>query len=383
MKKILIVGAGIAGCSAAISLAEHGAVVTLIEKQTAWKFQSSGIFIYSNGLKALQEIGVFDEIVKAGFPVHDGLNAFHQHDGEKIVDVFYPHQYGLPPIVGIKRAEMHRILNARLADFDIAPRLGVTVSNLENEGSSGVQVHFSDGTVDRFDLVIGADGIRSQVREFVAPGALPTYSGFGVWRSVHTRPSTINEKIMMMGTGKRLGIMPISADKLYIFGTIAEPEGQWYEPNSWPSEMRKKFSEFRGVAGPFLDQLDAHSEVLFTAVEEMILDRPWYQGRILLIGDAAHASTPFMGQGGTMAIEDAVVLGRLMAASNDIDQVLADFYARRAPRCKMVQDASRRVGQAGASEDQNTCLLRNDHMKKNAQLQVDQFFSQLTDIYAT
>ncbi|KAF1070156.1 FAD-dependent oxidoreductase [Variovorax sp.] len=294
-ERILVVGAGIAGCSAAIALASQGFGVTLVEKQAEWRFQSSGIFIYGNGLEALRAVGVLPRILEAGFAIEDGRNVYLDHLGAPIVDVFYPRsQGGAVPIVGIKRSEMHRVLADRLSALGVEIWLATTVERVDTEGEHA-RVLLSDGTAQAFDLVVGADGIRSQLREQVTGPLAPRYTGFGVWRSVHERPRALVAKIMMMGIGKRLGIMPIADDRLYLFGTVAEPAGRWYPKEEWPARMRERFAEFGGPARPFLDQLGADSELLYTAVEEVQAPLPWHAGRLLLIGDAAHASTPFMG----------------------------------------------------------------------------------------
>ncbi|QSI32248.1 FAD-dependent oxidoreductase [Variovorax sp. RKNM96] len=373
--KVLIVGAGIAGCSAAIALADKGMQVTLVEKQVAWRFQSSGIFIYSNGLEALRSVGVLPQILDAGFGIADGRNVYLDHHGTPIVDVFYPRSHGgAVPILGIKRAEMHRILAGRLDALGVDIRLATTVVDIH---SSSGDVAFSDGTSERFDLVIGADGIRSQVREAVSGPVAPRYTGFGVWRSVHERPRTLDAKTMMMGIGKRLGIMPISDDRLYLFGTVSEPADRWYPREQWPDLMRERFAEFGGPARQFLDQLSADSEVLYTAVEEVQAPLPWHAGRVLLIGDAAHASTPFMGQGGAMAVEDAVVLAEMLGGDGINEHTLKAFGERRFPMCRFVQDASRKVGEAGAVEDAASCARRNAAMQQTAQQQVDAFYREL------
>lgn len=374
----LIVGGGIAGCSAAIALAQAGIRVTMLEKQREWRFQSSGIFIYHNGLAALGRLGVLPEIVSGGFAIADGRNIYLDARGEPITGTYYPTSHpDIPPIVGIRRAEMHRILASRLEALHVDIRLGTTAIRIDQDMADHVTVALSDGTSGQYDLVIGADGIRSEIRRLIAGPLEPAYTGLGVWRSVHRRPKDLTAKIMMMGTGKRLGIMPISDDQLYLFGTLPEPAGQWYDRADWPALMQARFAEFGGPARQFVDALSANSEVLFTAVEEVAAPLPWHRGRVMMIGDAAHASTPFMGQGGAMAIEDAVLLAEMLVQDDDVTSTLRAFGETRYPLCKFVQDTSRKVGEAGAQEDTALLDVRNETMRRTAQQQVDDFYARM------
>jgi len=379
MHKVLIVGAGIAGCCAAMALGRAGWSVSVIEKQPRWAFQSSGIFVYANGLLQFRELGVLDDLLAAGFTVPGGRNVYLDAQGASVADVHYPALDGVPAILGIKRAELHRVLSARLAQLGVAVQLGTTVLSLVQEGDS-VEVTDSRGGRERYDLVIGADGIRSGLRALAWPDVQPAYSGFGVWRSVHRRPPALVDKIMQMGPGKRLGIMPISADRLYLFGTLPVPAGSWYDPTHWAATMQARFAEFGGPVRPFLDQLAAgEAEVLYTAVEEIVLPLPWHQGRVVLVGDAAHASTPFMGQGGAMAVQDAVVLGRLLGEA-PVLEALEAFGRRRAPMCRHVQEVSRRVGQAGADVAAHAQNLRA--LPLSAQAAVEGFYAELARLEA-
>lgn len=383
---VLVVGAGIAGCSAAIALAQRGARVTLVEKQAEWRFQSSGIFVYANGLECFGRLGVLPQILEAGFAIPQGRNVYLDAAGAPIVDTFYPPGRAaggeVPAIVGIKRAGMHRVLARRLQALGIDIRLGTTVQTLlPGDADTPAQVTLSDGTEGRHDLVVAADGIRSQLRGMVFGDITPRYSGLGVWRSVHARPEALRDKIMQMAPGKRLGIMPISRDSLYLFGTVADPAKAWHPRAQWPQRMRDHFAEFGGPVRPFLDTLGPESEVLYTAVEEVVLPLPWHVGRTVLIGDAAHASTPFMGQGGAMAVEDALVLADCLAAmpaeGGSVEAMLRGFGAARYPMCRFVQDASRRVGDAGAREGAADLQARVQAMRATAQAQVDDFYRTL------
>lgn len=382
-QNILIVGAGIAGCAAGIALAASGHHVRLIEKQTEWRFASSGIFVYANGLEALDDLGVLEDILATGFAVPEGRNAYYDHTGAAITTTTYPtaREGRVPAILGIKRAELHRVLATRLQDLGVAVDLAMTVRQINQTGGD-VHVTFADGTRPTFDLVLGADGIRSALRGLIGIEASPRYSGFTVWRTVHARPRDLTDKIMLMGPAKRYGIMPISDDKLYTFGTVAAPKLAHIPPEDWPAQMRATFAEFRGPAAPFLDALDENAEVLLTAVEEIVMPLPWHRGRVLLIGDAAHASTPFMGQGGAMAMQDAVVLARILDVAETVPEALTRFGTLRAPVCKFVQDVSRAVGEAGAAEDITDLAARNAGLAEGAQGKVDGFYAKLGQLNA-
>jgi 2-polyprenyl-6-methoxyphenol hydroxylase-like FAD-dependent oxidoreductase len=380
---VLICGAGIAGCAAAIALARQGWSVQLIDKQDAWRFQSSGIFVYSNGLHDFHALGVMQPMVASGFEIADGRNVYLHADGSPLVDTFYPSAYAgqrLPPILGIRRAEMHRVLADELDRLGIRVQLGTSIEAMHSN-AQGVDVTLTDGRALRCDLLLGADGIRSRVRELLWPHVQPRYSGFGVWRSVHRRPPELREKIMMMAPGLRLGIMPISREQLYLFGTVSAAAGVWHERAQWPALMQQAFAVFQGPVRPLLDELATDSEVLYTAVEEIIMPAPWHQGRVLLIGDAAHACTPFMGQGGAMAVQDAVVIARLLASSS-IDAALADFGRIRAPVCQFVQDVSRQVGITGAQSEPGAHHAITQAVADSGQQRVDDFYRRLQSLSA-
>jgi 2-polyprenyl-6-methoxyphenol hydroxylase-like FAD-dependent oxidoreductase len=378
---ILIAGGGIAGCCAAIALSQRGHRVQIIEKQEVWRFKSSGIFVYANGLVSLDTLGLLDPILRAGFTVPGGQNTYFDQSGNAIVETLYPTAGNgrIPAVLGIKRAEMHRVMADRVEELGVPVHLGQSVAAI-SEASGFVDVTFLDGKTGRYDIVVGADGLRSEMRAMMGINLKPRYSGFGIWRSVHKRPTELTDKIMMMGARKRFGIMPISDDLLYTFGTVAETKDTFHSPIDWPEKMRATFSEFSGPASPFLDELGADSEILFTAVEEVALPLPWHRGRVLLIGDAAHASTPFMGQGGAMAMQDAVVLAEALDIHPCPQRAFAAFSAARFPICAFVQKASRAVGEAGASEDGLNLKARDDDMRRTAQGKVDGFYDRLTEL---
>lgn len=378
---VVIVGGGIAGSALSIALARRGIKTTLIEREARWTPLSSGLFIYSNGLLALDRLGVLDDIRRSGWVSPDGGNLYLTAGGEKITRTVYP-QIGdrIPAIVGMRRVELHRVLAGALEKLGVTVRLGVTVAKIDDaDGARPVMLTLSDGSTLACDVLVGADGIRSQIRTHLFGALEPTYTGFGVWRSMHKKPASIDQKIMLMGVGTRLGIMPISSDALYMFGTTREPGKPFYPRETWAAEMRAKFAAFKGPAEALLAEITDAAQVFYTAVEEVHLPLPWSRGRVVLIGDAAHSSSPFMGQGGAMALEDAVLLAEMLDGTSDIPAVLTAFGQRRFERCKFVQDASRRVGEAGAIEDTEATVQRNKRMQASAQQDVDTFYARIAE----
>jgi 2-polyprenyl-6-methoxyphenol hydroxylase-like FAD-dependent oxidoreductase len=382
---LLVIGGGIAGAALVIALARRGIKVRLVEAMPVLQASSSGMFIYSNGLGMLDRLGLLPQVLASGWTSKDGLNIYLDQHGKELTRTVYHSVAGphVPPIVGIARSELHRILSQAIEQLQVPVMLGTTVLSCRDSDIAGapVEVTFSDGTTGLFDGVIAADGIRSRSRLLVAEPVEPIYTGFGCWRSIHAKPASIDAKIMMMGVGKRLGIMPISADQLYIFGISREPLGIRYDPALLHQLMRERFSEFTGPASALLAEIERPQQVIYTAVEEARLPLPWSAGRIGVIGDAAHASSPFMGQGGAMALEDALVLAEMLedCPADALAARLTAFGERRFARCNFVQEASRRVGEAGGVEDEAACARRNLGMRDTAQGMVDTFYARIAE----
>jgi 2-polyprenyl-6-methoxyphenol hydroxylase-like FAD-dependent oxidoreductase len=353
IERVLIVGGGIAGQTLAVALARRGIFCETVEIKPNFQIVGAGMYVQGNALRALREIGVVDEIVRLGW--HPGNDDFFTADmnGATLANPTMPRIAGpdVPPTVTIRRHVLHDILQDAVARTGTRVRMGTTVAAIDDApDAAGVAVRFTDGTAGVFDLVVGADGIRSAVRALLFGRSKPVFTGFANWRVTLPKPPEVDSITWMTGRGKSLGVIPIAADHLYLAGVSKEPGNPRYDRRDLPRLMREKFAEFGGAAPPLLAQVQLPEQVVYTAIEEVTQPAPWYRGRVVLVGDAVHASSPFWAQGGSMAIEDVIVLAELVATGRPAAEILPEWQARRYDRAVWVQRGSLETGERGHRE---------------------------------
>lgn len=342
VKKALIVGGGTAGCAVAILLARGGVEVEVAEITPDWVVRGSGITLMGNGLRVLKQLGVWDAVRDSGYP-YAGAQ-FRALDGAPLGEAPQPPTGGpdLPPTVGARRPRLAQILSDAAVAAGATARFNVTVAEL-NQEPDGVEVLFSDGERARYDVVIGADGIRSQMRGYVHPEAGQESTGAGIWR-VHTRrhESVIETVLYPGGPFLTAGITPTGPDTAYAF-LIEEFHDRLA---ATPEQLR---DEFLSASEPYDDEawrlvrssLDDANDVNYTRIESVLLPRPWHSGRLVLIGDAVHACPPNLAQGAAMGWEDAAVVAELLLEADRIDDELFErYYDRRIERVQAVVDGS-------------------------------------------
>ena len=344
--KVLIVGGGIGGMATAIQLAEAGVAVDLIDLDPEWRVYGAGITITGPTLRAYKRLGLLDQIKAVG-AVTNGTKLFH-FSGAIIQEMDEPPiEDGLPATGGILRPDLHAIMSARVRELGVSVRLGLTVDAFDSD-ATGVDVRFSDGSASRYDLVIGADGIYSKVREMLFPAAVkPRFTGQSSWRILCDRPAGFDRGEIFLGHRHLAGITACSPDKCYVFMLNIDPDRTWIEPEDFPETVRVLLADFGGNLATIRDAVTAETSVVSRPLESALQPPPWHKGRVLLIGDAAHATTPHLASGAGIAVEDALVLREELAACNgDIEAGFAAFTARRFERCKLVVDSSVAIGDA-------------------------------------
>lgn len=364
-RKILIVGGGFSGMSAAIELRKLGADVDLVEIDPGWRSYGAGISLGGATLRAFKQLGILDEFLRLGNAA-DGVHAYHA-DGSPLAVLPTPRMAG-PDIPG-GGAIMRPVLAKILADATRASGanvfLGCTFTAIEQD-AEGVEVTFNDGRRARYDLVIGADGLYSKVRETIFPDApKPRYTGQAVWRAVLPRPAEINTAMMWMGKVKP-GVNPVSATEMYMFITEHRPVNDWVDPKEFPRLMRSLLEPFSApLVQQLREQINDQSQIVFRPLEELLMPQPWHRGRVVLIGDTVHATTPHMASGACIGIEDALVLAEELSRGGRVEEGLQAFQRRRWERCRMVVQNSARLGEiemTGGDKAEHSKIMRDTLM---------------------
>jgi 2-polyprenyl-6-methoxyphenol hydroxylase-like FAD-dependent oxidoreductase len=243
------------------------------------------------------------------------------------------------------RPVLHEILSARTRAAGANVRLGVTLKSF-SETAAGVQVETTDGQRASYDLVVGADGAFSKMRELVFPSApQPQYTGQYCWRLLAERPAEVTGVNFYVAGHVTAGVMPISQQQMYMFLLEAAPQKYRIDEATQWQRLRDLMAPFGGVLGQVREGLSANASIIGRPLEAVLLSRPWSRGRVLLIGDAVHATTPHLASGAGISIEDALVLSEELQRPGDMVAALQRYEERRWERCRLVVENSVRIGQ--------------------------------------
>jgi 2-polyprenyl-6-methoxyphenol hydroxylase-like FAD-dependent oxidoreductase len=343
-KNILIVGGGIGGLSSGIALAKNGHHVTIAEIHSAFNVYGVGIIQPSNALRALDALGLADEAMRRGSPY--GMVKMCTASGHSFTEVGVPPIGRLPSHNGISRKILHEILYQEALKQGAIFKMGVTVAEIENTAKE-VLVKFTDDTSSRYDILIGADGVNSKIRTLVFGAYKSTYTGQSVWRYAFKRDPGLDTGYMFMGKKTKAGLIPMTADTMYMFLVTAEGEDNpFIKEEELVPRMKAALQEYTApMIRKVIDEIKDPKKVIYRPLEVLFVPAPWYKNRVILIGDAVHATIPQLGQGAGLALEDSIVLAELLESETDVDLVFEKFMKRRLERCKMAVDVSVQVGE--------------------------------------
>jgi 2-polyprenyl-6-methoxyphenol hydroxylase-like FAD-dependent oxidoreductase len=362
IQKILVIGGGFAGMTAALQLSRQGYDVDLIEIDAGWRSYGAGISLNGSTLRVLLQLGLLDRFREVGH-ASDGVEMRGPDDAVLAV-LPTPRIVGpdIPGGGGILRPALAKILSEAVLASNTAVRLGVTFTDII-EDETGVRVTFSDGSEGRYDLVIGADGLYSAVRGKVFPAApKPRFIGQSVWRAVLPKPEGIETVVMWMGSTLKAGVNVVNKDQIYLFLTEDRATNDYIAPETFVETLRALLARFPSpILQKIASELSSEHQIVYRPLEQMLLPRPWYRGRVVLIGDAVHATTPHLAAGACIGIEDAMVLAEELAKGADVDGALAAFEARRWERCRMVVENSGRLADIeinGGSREDHASIMK-------------------------
>ena len=338
VRRVLVVGGGTAGSVLTLALRQRGVDVVLAERQREWAAVGHGITIQGNALRALHEVGVAEEVVAAGAPF-DRLR-MRTADGTLLQEILSPPLGGadLPPTMGSMRYLLQQVLSRHVHASGADVRLGTTVTALDDDGGpAGVRAGFDDGTTGTFDLVVGADGQHSAVRALVGIEARRTPVGMAIWRLAGPRqPGMDCAELYYGGPRYKAGYAPISPTQMYAYVLDEDRRLESYGDRPLHELLAERSAGYGGLWPAIRAELGPHSVIDYRSLEALLVEGPWYRGRVLLVGDAAHSCPPMLAQGAAMAAEDAVVLAELVGSGAPVDDVLATFTDRRTARAAMV-----------------------------------------------
>ncbi|SDL78028.1 2-polyprenyl-6-methoxyphenol hydroxylase [Geodermatophilus siccatus] len=348
VNSVLVVGSGLAGAATAIRLAESGVAVDLVEVKPDAAAIGSGITLQGNALRELRTLGVWDEVQAAGYAFDvTGIRA-PDPAGTVVAEIPDARTGGpdLPAVMGMPRPQLARILVDRATAVGVKVRFGTTHTELRQD-HAGVDVTFTDGSSNRYDLVVGADGIRSWTRRALGIDLETTSVGMGIWRAFGPRPASVTRTDLYYGGPSYIaGYCPTGEDSLYAYIVEDAQDRSALSPEEQLATVKQLSRAYHGPWDEIRETLTDPSRVNYTWFETHVLPAPWNRGRVVLIGDAAHTCPPTIAQGGAQALEDAVVLTELLLERDVLDQDLWDaFSARRFDRARTVVEASNQLAQ--------------------------------------
>jgi 2-polyprenyl-6-methoxyphenol hydroxylase-like FAD-dependent oxidoreductase len=354
--RAIVVGAGIGGLSAALALRRRGIDVDVYERSAELTDVGAGISLWANALKALHQLGLKDRLDAMSFSSPEGVlrNARGSILSRTSAREFTA-RFGMPVTV-FHRAELLEAL--RDAARDVAVHLDHECLDVSQD-NGGVTVAFADGGRARAEVLVGADGVRSMVRERLGiPGEI-RYAGYTAWRGIAPFETAGLLAGETLGCGRRFGLVPIAGNRVYWYAADNVPEGQRETPDPAKARLARMFADWHTPIPALINATDPSAILRNDIHDRDPVDR-WGVGRVTLLGDAAHPMTPNLGQGGCQAIEDALVLARCLAENRvAVEASLRRYESLRIPRTRLVVKASRRLGRALQIESPTLCRLRN------------------------
>ncbi len=332
--RILIVGGGIAGLSLAIALRRRGLYPEIIERADSWPTSGAGLYLVGAATRALGHLGLADAVIDVGVGIR--RQTFRDSDGSQLAEVdVHKYWHACGACLGVSRTALHRVLVQHIEELPV--RFGTTLLAVQQDGTRA-SVHFADGSIESYDLVVGADGIRSSVRRLTIGESEPRFRGQIGWRFIarRTTETPVEGWTVYLGAGSAFLLMPIGDDALYCYADRIASSPDAEPPTGDVARLRERFHRFASPVRAILDQLESADQIHRSPIEE-VAQEAWGSGQVVLIGDAAHAMSPNMACGAAMALEDALVLADIVAQPGLAADIVPELVRRRSARVDWVR----------------------------------------------
>lgn len=361
-----IIGGGIAGLTLAIGLRDSGINCHIFEKNTAFKELGAAISIFPNALRVYRQNGLLQEILDVSGEFSE---VFLRTSKGKILSKSNP-KYELPAIC-MHRADLHAIL---LRHVPAALYSNHALETFEMQADGRIRITFTNGEQKTVDALIGADGIHSKVRKLILEDSQPVFRGYNIWRGVCESDISTGYGSETYGKGKRVGIVPISEGKFGWWATMNEDLLTEDEPGGTKAKLMRQFGDWHS---PIPELISNTENIIKNSISDRVPIRGWSKDKIVLLGDAAHPTTPNLGQGGCMAIEGAHLLAQCIRKYGLTEIAFQRYEELHFPRSKDVVETSLKMGRIGQLENPVAIGFRNTLMR----LMPDEISMKLIDKY--
>jgi 2-polyprenyl-6-methoxyphenol hydroxylase-like FAD-dependent oxidoreductase len=336
---VVIVGGGISGLALAIGLARANIQVQVLERSTDGNVLGIGMALQAPALRALDALGILEQCQATAF-AHEVSTQFAL-DGTVIGSQRMP----LPGQLGIQRKAFHRLLLNEAHRVGVTVRFGTSVVSA-TQTESTVTLVLADKERVECDLVVGADGAHSAMRKTLLDSHLvPEFTGQATWPIGVPRPPEVLGMCTVVGGPLSVGINPVTESEAYIFVVQNVAEPSHISQTELLRRLPRLLRDYGGLIRDLVTTVTDPDAIVYRPLESLMMPTPWYRGRAVLIGDAAHTTTPHMAAGALIAIQDAVALVDELVRNTSGETALQAFMARRYQRCKLLVEACRQVGE--------------------------------------
>ena len=355
---VIIIGAGIGGLAAALALKRASIEVSVFERAETLQEVGAGLTLWANAVKALQKLGL-EELTRSSYNLADG-NVYNWQ-GQRLSSfpaATMKRRFGANNLA-VHRADLQAALLAAVGPENI--EFGKQCSSFEQD-ETGVIAHFTDGQQVHGCALIGADGIHSAIRAQMFGAKKLRYAGYTAWRGVTPPPAVEMRVGEYWGRGKRFGLVPLTQGRFYWFATRNAREDEAESPAGRKHEVLALFTNWYASI-PALIEATPINSILRNDIYDCAPLPYWSQGRVTLLGDAAHPMTPNLGQGACQSLEDALMLAQCLEQAENICVALQLYQARRIPRTTQITKRSWSIGRIGQWHNPLACWLRDTSLR--------------------